>query len=179
MDFKNHLKTVMNHKKEVFKLCCVAGIPLQGITHDLSKFSPTEFWESAKYYQGNRSPISACKEDKGYSDAWQHHKGRNKHHWEYWVDKLSDGGVPIQMPYKYAVEMVCDIISASKTYNGANFRQDIPYSYFVENVSNRMIHPKTNRFVGRILNAYKTSGIIALLPTYTKRIYREIESQPI
>ena len=83
-NFFLHLKKILVHKYWVFYFCCKAGIPWQGITHDLSKFSPVEFWESVKYYQGNRSPIDACKEENGYSMAWQHHKGRNPHHYEYW-----------------------------------------------------------------------------------------------
>lgn len=83
-NIKNHLKTVLTHKKYVMKYCFKAGLYWQGIVHDLSKFSPTEFWESVKYYQGTRSPIDACKEENGMSLAWLHHKGRNKHHYEYW-----------------------------------------------------------------------------------------------
>lgn len=64
-----HLKTVCCHKKYVFKNCLVAGMPLRGILHDLSKFSPTEFLESVRYYQGDRSPIDASKEANGYSEA--------------------------------------------------------------------------------------------------------------
>lgn len=56
-----HLNTVCTHKWVVFKLCCKAGIPFRGLVHDLSKFSPTEFWESVKYYQGTSSPIVAAK----------------------------------------------------------------------------------------------------------------------
>ena len=50
-----HLKTILIHKWWVFYYCCKFGIPLQEITHDLSKFSPTEFLESIKFYQGNKS----------------------------------------------------------------------------------------------------------------------------
>ena len=80
--FFGHLKTVCKHKYYVFKYCCKAGIPVEGIFHDMSKFSPIEFWESVKYYQGNRSPIDACKEENGWSACWLHHKGRNKHHYQ-------------------------------------------------------------------------------------------------
>ena len=75
-----HFKTVMTHKMYVFLFCKEAGIPWQGIKHDLSKFSPTEFIESVKYYTGTDSPINNCKKVNGYSEAWMHHKGRNKHH---------------------------------------------------------------------------------------------------
>ncbi len=84
--FFKHLNKILTHKRWVAHYCFMCGLYWQGIMHDMSKFSPTEFWESVKYYQGTRSPINACKEDKGYSMAWFHHRGRNKHHWEFWMD---------------------------------------------------------------------------------------------
>ena len=81
-----HLILITKHKWVVFKLCCKVGIPWRGLVHDLSKYSPTEFFESIKYYTGTHSPITGEKQDKGYSEAWLHHKGRNKHHSEYWID---------------------------------------------------------------------------------------------
>lgn len=96
-----HFKKICIHKYWVFYYCCKAGIPLQGLVHDLSKFSTTEFWESVKYYQGTSSPIDACKKANGWSAAWMHHKGRNKHHYEYWQDNFDNGGNPIEMPMKY------------------------------------------------------------------------------
>ena len=117
-----HLKTVLTHKYWVFYYSCKLGIPWRGFVHDLSKFSPIEFWESVKYYQGGKSsPINACKADRGYSLAWQHHKGRNPHHYEYWVDKLDEGGIAINMPAKYKLEMLADYLAAGKVYMGDAF----------------------------------------------------------
>ena len=59
-----HINLVFHHKWLVFKLCCKIGIPWRGFTHDWSKFSPIEFWESVKYYDGHKSPITVCKEKK-------------------------------------------------------------------------------------------------------------------
>ena len=118
---KNHLKTIITHKKYVMTYCFKAGLYSQGILHDLSKFSPIEFFESVKYYQGNRSPIDACKEDIGYSNAWLHHKGRNKHHYEYWQDNFDAGTLHLNMPFKYALEMVCDYLGAGNAYSKENF----------------------------------------------------------
>lgn len=116
-----HLKKICVHKYWVFRYSCKMGIPIQGILHDLSKFSPTEFWESVKYYQGDRSPIDACKEVNGWSAAWMHHKGRNKHHYEYWQDNFDNGGIPIEMPLKYKKEMLCDFLGAGRAYYGKDF----------------------------------------------------------
>ena len=128
----NHLKTIHTHRKWVFHYCCLAGIPLQGLTHDLSKYSPTEFFESIKYYQGTSSPINAAKADKGYSNAWFHHKGRNKHHYEYWMDNFDNGGENIIMPYKYWVEMICDYLGAARAYRKEHFSYQDEYNWWLE-----------------------------------------------
>lgn len=86
--FFGHLKTITKHKFLVMKYCFKLGLIKQGLLHDNSKWSPTEFWSSVKYYSGTRSPIDAEKEDIGYSLAWQHHKGHNPHHWEFWIDNI-------------------------------------------------------------------------------------------
>ena len=109
-----HTALVIRHKWGVLINCARCGILWRGIVHDLSKFSPSEFFESVKYYQGNRSPIGACRRAVGMSRAWLHHKGRNKHHIEYWLD--GDCAEHPMMPYKYAVECVCDKLAATKTY---------------------------------------------------------------
>ena len=113
-----HFLTITKHKIYVFKLSIKAGIPIRGFFHDFSKYSFTEFWESAKYYtDGKKSPITNCKQQQGYSKAWLHHKGRNKHHHEYWYDYETKDEVPV-IPYKYTVEMICDQLAAGMTYNG-------------------------------------------------------------
>lgn len=116
-----HLKTVLVHKWWVFYYCCKFGIPHRGIFHDMSKFSPTEFWESVKYYSGTRSPIDASKEVNGWSKAWLHHRQHNLHHYEVWTDNYDTHIVSIEMPYKYAVEMFADYIGAAKAYLGKDF----------------------------------------------------------
>ena len=140
-----HFKKICTHKYWVAKYCFKAGLVWQGITHDLSKFSWTEFWESVKYYQGSRSPINAAKEDQGYSLAWQHHKGRNKHHYEYWTDKYDDGTVALEMPYKYAVELICDWYGAARAYTGnrgKDFYQK-ELAWWLDKRNNK--HPKMNQ----------------------------------
>ena len=75
-----HLWLVIRHKNKVFVHCLRCGLLWRGIVHDLSKFSPVEFFESAKYYAGSYSPIVNCRREEGMSLAWLHHKGRNRHH---------------------------------------------------------------------------------------------------
>lgn len=113
-----HWKTIRLHRKWVRKYCALAGIRWRGIKHDLSKYSPTEFWESARYWTGDSSPINACKDNEGWSRAWMHHKGRNSHHYEYWMDNFDKGGEALLMPMNDFVEQVCDFIAAGITYSG-------------------------------------------------------------
>lgn len=124
MNLKNallHWKKIRTHRRWVRHYCFKQGLFWQGLTHDLSKYSPTEFFESVKYYQGTSSPIDACKKANGVSYAWMHHKGRNPHHYEYWQDNFDKGGQPVLMPYKYFVEEMCDFIGAARAYLGKDF----------------------------------------------------------
>ena len=171
-NFFLHLNKILVHKYWVFYFCCKAGIPWQGITHDLSKFSPVEFCESVKYYQGNRSPIDACKEENGYSMAWQHHKGRNPHHYEYWQDNFDNGGTPLKMPYKYALEMVCDYLGAGRAYMGKSFTLDKEWQWWLGKCSKPIaMHPQTKKFVNSILWKIKEDNSYDALKDYSRAIY--------
>ena len=121
--FFGHLKTVTKHKYWVWYYMNKCGLKWswRGLWHDISKFSPVEFFESVKYYSGTRSPIDACKEENGVSMAWMHHKGRNPHHYEYWMDNFDKGGEAKEMPWKYKVEMICDYLGAARAYMGEKF----------------------------------------------------------
>lgn len=132
MKLLGHLLTVTRHRHRVMKYCFRVGIPFQGITHDLSKFSPEEFIAGIKHYQGNRSPNARERELFGYSKAWMHHKGRNKHHFEYWSDVSSKSGLyePVEMPINYVAEMFCDRVAASEIYKGKSYTQDYPLQYY-------------------------------------------------
>lgn len=143
--FFGHLRTVLRHKRYVFRCMAQCGHPLQGFLHDMSKFSPAEFWTSVKYYQGFRSPIDAEKEDKGYSLAWFHHRGRNKHHSQYWCD-ISFGEVkPCRIPEKYLLELICDTIGAGKAYLGKDWNSHKPIEWFTGRDKNSFYHPETKK----------------------------------
>ena len=143
----HHFAKICVHKYWVAKYCFKCGLYWQGIVHDLSKFSPMEFWESVKYYQGDSSPINAAKADKGYSLAWQHHKGRNPHHYEYWTDNYDKGTTCIKMPYKYAVEMVCDYIGAAKAYLGDKFTYRGEFEWWENKKKTAKMHEDTAWFL--------------------------------
>lgn len=132
----NHFKIVSTHRKTVRKLMFKLGpaFYLRGLTHDLSKYSLAEFIPSVKYWTGKFSPTVNERKDKGYSSAWLHHKGRNKHHYEYWTDYSDQGLIAVRMPPKYFCEMICDRIAASKTYLKEKYTPLAPYEYFVNNM---------------------------------------------
>ena len=142
-----HLKKVMTHRAYVRDYCFKAGLYWQGLVHDLSKYSPVEFWESVKYYQGTSSPIDACKKENGYSMAWFHHRGRNKHHWEYWVDDFQDGMKPKLMLEKYAIEMFCDFLAAGRAYNGNNYSAQAEFNWWKNKRKIAVIHPVVKEFI--------------------------------
>lgn len=160
--FKGHLKTILHHKHLVRQACFKAGLYKQGLLHDMSKFSPTEFWVGCRYYQGYRSPNNAEREDKGYSTAWLHHKGRNKHHLEYWIDyNLEKDGPPLvgmRMPEKYVVEMFCDRLSASKTYLKDKYTDRSAYDYYKKGRAHYLLHPSSEALLEKLLSMCAEKG---------------------
>ena len=175
-----HFHTINKHRWFVFLYSIKAGIPFRGLVHDLSKYSPTEFFESVKYYDGSKSPIHFAKLDKGYSVAWLHHKGRNKHHYEYWEDLNKDGRYGAFIPYKYAVECICDKLSACRVYNGKNFNNNQPLDYWnkVDKKNLIKIHPGIAEFTEVILTKISTDGINDTLNSkYLKKVYNEIKKK--
>ena len=157
--FFGHLKTVLIHRHLVFKYCCKAGIPLQGLVHDLSKFSPSEFGPSVRYFQGTSSPIGQERRTKGYSSAWLHHKAINRHHWEYWVEFRDDGSeLYVKMPINYLKEMLCDWLSAGKTYNPGTWQPDYPLKYFLNHESSYKLNPETKAFALKVLHMFRDEG---------------------
>ena len=176
MKIKNlylHVSLVIRHKWAVLINCTRCGMIWRGLIHDLSKFSPTELFESAKYYQGNRSPIGACRRAEGKSLAWLHHKGRNKHHIEYWYDPECQ--LQPMMPYEYAVECVCDKLAATKTYAGKNYSDDLPLLHWRRYGCRVVGNPKTMEFVERVFIDVEKNGLdFVLNKPYMKKTYSEI-----
>lgn len=161
MNVIGHFTTITEHKIMVMRHCFRIGLYWQGLTHDLSKYTPVEFLQGIKYYQGTCSPNNAERMDKGYSAAWLHHKGRNRHHFEYWIDYSTDKAHPgmtgMRMPRRYVAEMLADRIAASKVYNKGTYTDHDPLAYYLKGKDHYMIHPKTQReleFLLRYLDRY-------------------------
>lgn len=157
-----HFKTITGHKVLVMKNCFRVGLFRQGLMHDLSKYSPSEFLTGVKYYQGTRSPNAAEREEKGYSEAWLHHKGRNKHHFEYWIDfsKASQGLSGAKMPVNYLVEMIMDRIAACRVYRGRDYTDGAAWEYYERErpYLTGIMHPDTQAELEKILLMLEKKG---------------------
>ena len=158
-----HLKTINHHKWLVCQGCFKVGLYKQGLLHDLSKYSPTEFLVGCKFYQGTRSPNNAEREVKGYSAAWLHHKGRNRHHYEYWLDystDLNEGIIGMKMPVRYVVEMFIDRVAASKNYMKEKYTDQAPLEYYEKGAARlgKMIHPETAELLHQLRKMLAEEG---------------------
>lgn len=157
-----HFITITRHKNLVMKGCFKIGLYKQGLLHDLSKYTPTEFFVGCKYYQGNMSPNNAERMDKGYSSSWLHHKGRNKHHLEYWIDYgLSNGKsgmTGMKMPIKYVCEMFIDRVSAAKNYQKEAYTQESALKYFEKSIDHYMLHEDTKALLELLLVMLSVKG---------------------
>ena len=141
---KAHFVTITKHKIEVAKNCFAVGLYTQGIFHDFSKYCPEEFRTGVLFYQGTHSPNAVEREEMGLSRAWLHHKGRNKHHYEYWIDiKNNHDGTLVgkPMPTRYVVEMFCDRVAACKVYEGKNYTNKSALAYYKRTQNRMTIHP--------------------------------------
>lgn len=164
LNWWNHLKTINHHKMLVMRSCFKIGLYRQGLLHDLSKYSPVEFIPGVRYYQGGRrSPNNAEREENGVSLAWLHHKGRNKHHLEYWIDYGTGTTsqcpmVGCKMPVKYVLEMFCDRVAASKNYNRDTYTDKDPYEYYQKSRDHYLIHPESRELLERLLLMLRDQG---------------------
>ena len=155
-----HFKTVTVHRWIVMKGCFAMGLIWQGLTHDLSKYSPTEFWNGARYYQGVRSPNARERELKGYSQAWMHHKGRNRHHYEYWTDmsKVTGRYEAVPMPRRYLAEMVADRVAACKVYEGQGYTPGSALAYLERSREKNLMNPQTRQELAFLLTMLRDEG---------------------
>ena len=168
--FFGHLSTVNKHCREVRKLCFKCGLYWQGLVHDLSKYSPTEFWRGVRFWTGKASPHVGERKEYGYSEAWLHHHNKNKHHAEYWVDIVNGESEPIEMPFKYLVEMICDRVAASKVYLGNKYTDDAPWDYFVSHSKENQFNSNTRYKLASWLTKIKIEGLEKTLKELKKEI---------
>ena len=131
-----HFRTITEHKILVMKNCFRVGLYRQGLFHDMSKYSPEEFWT-----------------------------GRNKHHFEYWIDFSMDkskGLVGNKMPVNYVAEMMMDRIAASSVYKGKDYTNSSPMEYYNREKDFIVIHPETRALLVHLLTVLSEQGEEAL-----------------
>ena len=171
--FWGPLKTITRHRNQVILHCAKAGILWQGLRHDLSKYSPVEFLPGVRYFNGTHSPTEDERRRIGYSQAWMHHKGRNRHHWEYWTDYSFEAGryTAMPMPRRFLAEMLCDRIAASKIYKGAAYTDEAPLAYLMGGKLRDRMHPDTRDTLVRFLTQLRDEGedaMFAALRTWVR-----------
>ena len=172
MNFSGHFKTITAHKMLVMKYCFRVGLYRQGLMHDMSKYSPTEFKQGIKYYTGTKSPNEGERAEYGYSLAWMHHKGRNRHHFEYWTDYNPQTKLvsPVKMPARFLAEMFCDRVAASKIYQGKNYSSHHPLEYFNRGNAKNVMHPETADKLHEILVILDEQGEKAAFKAVKKMV---------
>lgn len=176
----SHVKTVLNHKKLVFILSIKAGIPIRGLFHDLSKFSPVELFESIKYYEdGKQSPLLKAIKENGYSKAWLHHTKCNKHHIDYWIFSDSVYGA-LLIPFTYWVELICDNLAAGINYHKDTWNKEYQLNYWSQKLpewkskKGFYIHPAIEKATTEVFTQVAKYGIDDVIKKDNlKKIYDE------
>ena len=158
--FWGHLRTITKHRHLVMRHCFMAGIPWRGLLHDLSKYSPQEFIPGVRFYTGDRSPTAGERKQYGYSKAWMHHKGRNKHHYEYWSDFSLETHTnrPVKMPLVFVIEMFCDRVAACKVYQKDRYTDSSALEYYRRRLGEEDMHPETSRLLGDLVTMLSEKG---------------------
>jgi hypothetical protein len=173
-----HFVTISKHRHQVLRNAWHMGIFFHALRHDLSKLSWTEFHRSAYYYAGSYSPVYKERMNNHYfSYICQHHVRRNPHHWEYWTDFFNGRILMKTMPYPWACEYVCDMLSASKTYDPKDFKPETTLEYFREKSPHYYMSQATREFVDWCLETYAKVGWKGLKKKITKTKYAEITAK--
>lgn len=169
-----HFRIITKHKVTVMRHCFRVGLYKQGLLHDLSKYAPVEFMTGVRFYTGVQSPNGVERSVRGYSEAWCHHKGRNRHHFEYWMDLAADhermeGKL---MPTRYVAEMFCDRVAACKVYRGPAYTDASALEYFQAGPDAKFMHPQTAALLTRLLTMLAEQGEEAAFAYVRDRIVR-------
>jgi hypothetical protein len=140
----NYFKYIIEHKWNVGIECLKMGMPIHAITHDLSKFLPSEFIPYAKYFYETDKATNYDKKtenDKNFQSGWCYHQKRNKHHWNYWVSvtRKSNAQLPIEMPRRHVRQMIADWRGMSRKFGGTWQK------YYAENKQEMILHEETKR----------------------------------
>lgn len=152
-----YAKYVLKHKLFVMLECFKRKMYWQGITHDLSKFLPSEWFPYARHFYNADGTKKTVRDgtgyykptdtgDKAFDMAWFLHQKRNRHHWQWWVLPEDGGGVKVlPMGFKYAKEMWCDWISAGRAQGVEDWYN--PKRWYEKNRGKMQLCPATRSLV--------------------------------
>lgn len=163
-----YLRYVIIHKWFVLLACWRRGLWWQGIIHDWSKFLPSEWFAYADFFYGfkptdnDRSraiavlgydpyPSHQTIADRrfAFDVAWLKHQHRSPHHWQHWVLREDSGAtLTLEMPKRYAMEMICDWEGAGRAITG---RSGETASWYQKNRSKILLQSNTRALVEREL----------------------------
>ena len=87
-----------------------------------------------------------------------HHKGRNRHHWEYWYDMKDGVWQPLPIPFPYFVEMVCDRVAACRIDQKKANTSASALQYFNTRNDRYYMHPKTAAELQNVLQQIAEHG---------------------
>ena len=144
--YLTYLRYILQHKWYVFIECVKTGQPWHGITHDLSKFLPSEFFPYAEKFFSGDYAYKYFEVIDNFNIAWLYHQKRNKHHWNYWVDSC---GRALPMPRKYVMQMLADWRAMGRQHG------DTAAEFYEKNLEKIKLHPITRETVERILKVMK------------------------
>jgi hypothetical protein len=143
-----YLKYVLRHKLFVLVASRKTGCSLwRALMHDWSKFLPSEWLPYARcFYAPDGS--KQYKESPEYAMAWLLHQWRNPHHWQAWLLRWDRGETtPIEMPEKYAREMVADWMGAGRAITG---KWEVA-AWYLKNKDKIQLHANTRLLVQEII----------------------------
>ena len=165
-----YLKYLIRHKWFVLVAGIKIGCPLwRLLTHDLSKFRPSEWFAYVAYFYGTQYPsvytyygdrrnhildTGFYKENikEKFEFAWLHHQHRNLHHWQYWLLKEDDGDTKVlEMPEKYVFEMVADWMGAGRAISGKWDFED----WYTKNKSKIVLHEESQLLAEKLMIEFK------------------------
>ena len=176
--FFRHLGLVNRHRYHVFLNGVHCGIGFHCLFHDLSKYTHREFSRSVKNFDGTHSPVYEERLKNDYfSYICQAHTKRNKHHWEYWTDFFQGHVLAMTMPWVYATEYVCDMLSASFCYDPKHFTPEKTLNYFLDRADHYLMSDATKEYVAWCLTRFRDLGYDGLKKQDTKKAYEEITAR--
>ncbi|MGL5381039.1 DUF5662 family protein [Clostridium sp.] len=176
----DYFKYVVNHKKNVFKVCINNDDFIHGITHDLSKFLPSEFIPYAKWFYGeygvkfkdkakeledaiwccdDKVKLEECENElrkyhkckREFEVAWCNHYRRNKHHWNYYYNYIRNRCK--DMDDKYIKQMVYDWMAMGMVFG------DTAQSYYLNNYNKIELSEKSRYKLEKYLELHNLANI--------------------